>query len=155
MLETPHVAAGIAIAAKIPNPFLAVPLSLASHFVLDKVPHWNPHTYTETIKDGRPSRLTFIITVLDITTGLTLGLWFANSALPDAARALNILACSLASVLPDVSKYPFFLFKSTRKGIYKKWVRCERHLQVQTESVFWGLLTQAIVTFAALYTPLS
>jgi len=53
MLETPHVLAGAVIAAKVQNPFLAIPLAFASHFILEKVPHWNPHINAEMTKFGR------------------------------------------------------------------------------------------------------
>lgn len=151
MLETPHVAVGIALASKFPSPWVSIPLSLASHFILDKVPHWNPHTYTETQKFGKPSQRTVRLTAIDIVLSLGLGFGFAYNALPNTSFALTIIACSLASVLPDVSKYPFFLFKSTRKGIYKKWVDFERSMQVEIKSPFWGIIIQAIVIFASLY----
>lgn len=151
MLETPHVAVGIALATKFPNPWVSIPLALASHFVLDKIPHWNPHTYTETQKFGQPSKKTVRLTIIDIVFSLGLGLGFAYNALPNTPFALSIIACSFASVLPDVSKYPFFLFKKTRKGLYKKWVEYERSLQVETKSPFWGMITQIIVTLLALY----
>lgn len=151
MLETPHVAVGIAIATKFPNPWVAIPLSLASHFVLDKIPHWNPHTYTETVNNGSPSRSTVALTVADISLSLALGFGIAYLALPNTHFAATIIASSLASVLPDVSKYPFFLFKKTRKGIYKKWVDWERSTQVQTNSLFWGMLTQVLVIAASFW----
>jgi hypothetical protein len=152
MLETPHVAVGIAIATKFPNPWVAIPLCLASHFILDKIPHWNPHTYTETMKNGKPSKDTFTLTVADATLALSLGLVYASNALPDIAFAATILASCFASVAPDVSKYPFFLIKTTRHGIYRKWVEYERKLQTQIQSVFWGITTQVLTIAAALYT---
>lgn len=151
MLETPHVAIGIAIATKFSNPWVSIPLSLASHFVLDKVPHWNPHTFTETKKHGYPKKQTFIITTVDIFLALVLGLYFASQNLPDINQAFNIIACSFFSVLPDVSKYPFFLFKKTRVGIYKKWVEHERRLQVETQKPFWGIVTQILVIIASMW----
>lgn len=151
MLETPHVVLGAAIATKFPNPWIAIPLAFASHFVLDKVPHWNPHTYTETVKNGGPSRNTIIIAAADAVLSLAIGLEFAYNALPNQALALNIIACSLASVLPDVSKYPFFLFKKLRHGIYKKWVDYERTMQVQVDSAFWGLTTQTLLILASFW----
>jgi hypothetical protein len=151
MLETPHVVLGVAIATKIGNPWLAIPLAFASHFVLDKVPHWNPHTYTETVKNGGPSRSTITIAVVDGLVSLATGLGFAYSALPNRGLALTIIACCLASVLPDVSKYPFFLFKNVRHGIYKKWVDYERSMQVQVNSIFWGLSSQALLILACFW----
>lgn len=148
MLETPHVALGAAIALKIPNPWIAIPLAFASHFILDKVPHWNPHTYTETVKDGGPSKNTIIIAGVDAVISLGVGLGVAYSTLPNTNLALTVIACSFASVLPDVSKYPFFLFGKLRHGFYKKWVDYERTLQVQVNSVPWGLATQILTVFA-------
>ncbi len=151
MLETPHVAVGVALAIKLGNPYLAVPLSFASHFALDKIPHWNPHTYTETVKNGGPSKSTIIITAIDISVSIALGLGIAYSVLPNKALAVSIVASSLASVLPDVSKYPFFVLKKTRVGLYKKWVETERGFQVQTNSLFWGLLTQVLIILASMW----
>src|SRR5689334_22883185 len=99
MLETPHVAVGVAIASKFPNPWVAIPLSLASHFILDKVPHWNPHMYTETKKFGRPAKSSTTLALIDIGVAFVLGSSFAYSALPNYNLAILILACSLSSVL--------------------------------------------------------
>jgi len=148
MLETPHVAVGAAIATKIPNPFISIPLALVSHFVLDRVPHWNPHTYTETMKYGIPTKKTITITMVDILTALATGFYIASLALPDKTKFMVIIAASFASVFPDVTKYPFFLFKNLRKGWYRKWVEYERKLQVSAP--FWpGNLTQLITILAS------
>ena len=50
MIELPHAVVGAAIAAKVGNPALSLPLALASHFVLDLVPHWNPHLNRDTAR---------------------------------------------------------------------------------------------------------
>jgi hypothetical protein len=41
MLSVSHGTTGAFIASKIPNPFISIPLVLASHFLEDKVPHWD------------------------------------------------------------------------------------------------------------------
>lgn len=41
MLATTHVIAGAAIAVTLKNPTLIIPAALASHLVLDAIPHWN------------------------------------------------------------------------------------------------------------------
>lgn len=150
MLETPHVAVGVAIATKFPNPWIAIPLAFASHFVLDKVPHWNPHLYTETQKSGKPSNQSTVISILDITSSFVLGSSFAIKALPDTKMAILILACSLASVLSDVVKYPYYYF-GLRQKFLVDWVKFERSIQVDTKSAFWGILTQAGVILASLW----
>ena len=47
MLETPHVAVAAAIAYKIPDPTISLPLVFVSHFVFDMYPHWNPLIHKE------------------------------------------------------------------------------------------------------------
>lgn len=149
MLETPHVAVGVAIATKIPNPFIAIPLAFLSHFVLDKIPHWNPHLYTETKRMGKPSAKSTTIAIFDIGAAFVLGSFFAYKALPDTKMSILILVCSFASVLSDVIKYPFYYFKFRPKWLVK-WVNFERSLQVDTNA-FWGLINQALVIGASIW----
>lgn len=150
MLETPHVALGVAIASKFPNPWIAIPLSFISHFALDKVPHWNPHLYTETQKDGHPSVKSTCTAVIDIGAAFILGSGFAYMALPDTRKAALILACSFASVLSDVVKYPYYYFHWRQKWLVA-WVNFERSMQVDTKSIFLGLLTQGAVIAASIW----
>lgn len=150
MLETPHVAVGVAIASKFPNPFIAIPLSFASHFVLDKIPHWNPHIYTETKTKGKPSKKSTAIAIADIGLSLVLGSAFAYRALPNSSLALLILACSLSSVASDVVKYPFYYFKWRMKWLVA-WVNFERSMQVDAKSIYWGLTTQLLIIFASIW----
>jgi len=150
MLETPHVAVGVAIASKFPNPWIAIPLAFISHFALDKVPHWNPHLYTETQKTGKPSNGSTAVAVIDIGCSLILGSGFAIRALPNQNLAILILACSFASVLSDVIKYPYYYFHLRQKWLVT-WVNFERSIQVDTKSIFWGITTQAFVIGASLW----
>lgn len=150
MLETPHVAVGVAIASKFPNPWVAIPLALASHIVLDKIPHWNPHLYTETKKFGSPTRKSTTFAFVDIGSAFILGSTFAYMALPDYKMSLLILACSLSSVLFDVIKYPYYYFMSFRPKWLVWWVKTERAMQVDT-TPFWGFLTQALIILSAIW----
>jgi len=150
MLETPHVALGTAIAMKVGNPYLALPLAFASHFLLDKVPHWNPHTYTEAVNKGKLQNDTVRFALSDIALSAILGVGLASTALPDYTTALIILAGGFLGVMPDVVKYPFFLVKSTRKGLYKKYVDFERSLQVEV-GFRMGMFVQLIVTLASIW----
>ncbi len=149
MLETPHVAVGAAIASKIPNPFIAIPLAFVSHFVLDKVPHWNPHIITETKQFGRPTNKSTAIIIVDCVLALSLGSAIALSALPDISRAITILLASFVSILPDLIEFPYFYFKK-RDAFYTKWSSFQKSIQVDT-TPFWGLLTQIVTIIAALW----
>lgn len=151
MLETPHVAVGIAIASKFPNPWVSIPLSLASHFVLDKIPHWNPHLYTETQKLGHPSKSSTTFAIVDIVTAFAMGSAFAYNALPNSQMAVLILICSFSSVLSDVVKYPYYYFKTFRPKLLVWWVNLERSMQVDTKSPIWGIITQVLVIGASFW----
>jgi hypothetical protein len=150
MLETPHVAIGAAIATKIPNPLLAIPLAFASHFILDRIPHWNPHSYTEIQNNNKISQNTTVVALIDVGLSLGLGFFVASRALPDYGHAATIITASFASVSPDLIKSPFFLL-GVRNGWIKKWVDFERSLQVETENMILGLSTQALLIAAALW----
>ena len=149
MLETPHVAMGIAIATKIPNPWVSIPLAFTSHFILERVPHWNPHLNTETKKYGKPTKKSTIIVAIDVALSLSLGFFVASRALPNSTQYLNILLCSFASVLPDVVEGPYF-FLGVRNKFLENWIKLQKSLQVDTK-IIPGLLTQSITLLATLF----
>lgn len=150
MLETPHVAVGAAIAVKVGRPELAIPLALVSHLVLDRIPHWNPSFFTETKKFGRPAIKSIYFSAVESTVALFLGLFIAYRMLPNYALAATVIACSFASVFSDVVKIPFFFFHS-KSRLLARWVAWERSLQVETDNIFWGVVTQLVVITASLW----
>lgn len=149
MLETAHVTVGAAIATKVVNPALAIPLALGSHFVLEKVPHWNPHLNTETEKYGRPTKKTTIIVIVDTTLALASGLFIAAQALPNTTHALTILLACLAASLPDIVEGPYF-FLGIRNKLIKRWISFQKSIQTDT-NIVPGLLTQAVTVVAAFW----
>lgn len=148
MLETPHVIVGAAIATKVVHPALAIPLAFGSHFLLEKIPHWNPHLNTETEKYGKPTRRSTQIVILDTTLALTAGFFIASRVLPDTGHALTILAACLAAALPDIVEGPYF-FLGYRSKLIKRWIKFQKSIQVDTNLVP-GLLTQ-VATIAAAF----
>ena len=149
VLETPHAIVGAAIATKVVHPALAIPLSFASHFILEKVPHWNPHLNTETEKYGRPTKRSTTIVIIDATVALVSGSYIAYRALPNTALAITILASCFFSVLPDIIEAPYF-FLGVRNKAVKRWITFQKSLQVDTE-VIPGLLTQLMIVGAAVW----
>lgn len=149
MLETPHVAVGAAIATKIPNPYIAIPLSFVSHLVLEKVPHWNPHIYTEIRKYGKVTKKSITIIVVDALLALFLGTYVASMVLPNYMHALTILFSCFASVLPDTVEIPYYFFKYKGK-LLKKWIDWERSIQCNAELLI-GSITQIITIMASLF----
>lgn len=149
MLETPHVVVGAAIATKVINPVLALPLALGSHFVLDRVPHWNPHLNTELNKYGKVSNRSTKIVIVDVTLALASGTFIATRALPNTSHFLLIMAASFLSILPDIVEAPYYFFKQKSK-LVERWIFLQKKIQVDT-SLVPGLLTQVITVAAAFY----
>ena len=142
MLETPHVALGLAIATAIPNPYISIPLAFASHFILDMVPHWNPHINTEMKKFGKLTNKTLLIIGFDLACAGILTYTYANGN-------IYLYLASIASILPDIAEGPYFLW-----GFRYKYLdiilRFQRSIQAGA-NIFWGLLTQLLVIFGSLY----
>jgi hypothetical protein len=149
VLETPHVVVGAAIATRVVNPALAIPLALASHFVLEKVPHWNPHLNTETEKYGQPTAQSTKIVILDVIASFISGGYIAYRALPDATHAFTILAACFFAVLPDLLEGPYF-FLNIRNETIKRWVKFQKSIQSDAP-VLPGLATQAVTLIAAFW----
>lgn len=149
MLETPHVVVGAAIATKIVNPFLAIPLAFGSHFLLERVPHWNPHLNTEIKKYGHVTKQSTQLVIADVFLSLFLGGFIASRVLPDTGHAAVILVSSFAAVLPDVVEGPYFFLKMKNKFI-DKWISFQKSIQTDT-TLIPGLLTQVVTVSATLF----
>lgn len=149
VLETPHVIVGAAIATKIPNPLIALPMALMSHFILEKVPHWNPHLNTEKEKHGKVTTRSTQIVVLDASLALLSGSLIAFRGYPNYQSMTIILLASLFSILPDLIEAPYFFLKYDRPWV-RKWIKFQKSLQ-EDASPALGLFTQAITIIIALW----
>ena len=149
VLETPHVVVGAAIATQVANPFLAIPLAFGSHFVLERIPHWNPHLNTEKKKYGKITKQTTIIVIVDVALSLTLGFYIASRVLPDTGHFYTILAACFFSVLPDIIEGPYFFLNAKSKQI-RDWIKFQKSLQNDADLVP-GLLTQVITIIASFW----
>lgn len=103
MTATAHALAGAVIAAKISNPFLAYPLSLGSHFLMDVVPHWD----TGTDREEKTRTRFFLESALDVAVGIFLVLLlFGNYVNP-----LHLWLSVFFAQLPDWLTAPYLFLK--------------------------------------------
>lgn len=147
MLETPHAVVGAAIAARIPNPLISIPLALASHLILDRIPHWNPHLNTELKLYGKVTKKSTTIVAIDMVTSIILGSLIAYQAMPDTTQVAHILLVAFVAVAPDVIEGPYFFFGLKNKLI-AKWLAFQKSIQVDT-TVIPGLATQLATIIGA------
>lgn len=150
VLETPHVLVAAAIATKIPNPLISLPLAFGSHFLFEKVPHWNPHINTEKKKYGKITNKSLAIIAADSIISLVVGTFIASRQLPDSGAFLTVLFACFCGVLPDLVEAPYYFFNTTSNFIKNKWIPFKKSLQVDTTPLF-GLTTQAVVGLVALW----
>jgi len=149
MLELAHALTGGVIAYKIDDPLVALPLALASHFVIDMLPHWNPHLAKEKKTLGVISLKTTLLITLDCLIGLGLGLFVVFKALPNVTKSVLVLAGCFLAILPDLVEAPFF-FLNQKNKVIKKFIKF--HGGFQFNLSFWpGILFQAFYIAFLLY----
>lgn len=106
MTATGHAIIGTVIAAKIANPYLAIPIAISSHFAADLFPHWD--TATNLRKKG-VTRV-FTETIIDVFLGLTTSYLVLNYLSPSADFSYALLIIIFAQ-LPDWLMSPYVFFK--------------------------------------------
>jgi hypothetical protein len=149
MLLTPHVMVGVVIGTVVQNPIIAFPLSIASHFMGDMVPHWDFYSHTtkeERLKGWRP-----LAVMADFGLAIAIGVFFtlhARWVLHNDLRSLNIFLCGIGAVLPDAIEGPH-IYMSHEPMITKFVYSIQHRLQFQAP-LPWGLITQALVIASSL-----
>jgi hypothetical protein len=140
MIFTPHAVAGAAIGILIPNPWLAVPVAIASHYALDSLLHWQ-----ETLAPYEPTRRTYARIALDIPAGIALVALFSHW---NPGQALTIWLGAGAALLPDIDSFLVFWPGLRRFGpVQAHW---DWHCRIQRETdKLGGLWTQAGVVALA------
>lgn len=149
MLEAPHVLVGIAIATKVGHPLLAIPLSLGSHFVLDMLPHWNPHLNTEMKEHGGITKSTKLIILADAAVSGLITLAFTYRALPNSLLAFTIFVSAAAAILPDVVEAPYFFLKK-KTALLEQSIKFQKAIQTDAPFLF-GVTTQIVLSLLSLW----
>lgn len=146
MLLTPHALVGIAIGTTVQNPYIAVPLSIASHFAGDLIPHWD--FFSGTKKEERRVGWRPIALMADLVLGVAIGLTVTLYILwvkKQPPLALNIFLCGIGSVLPDVLEAPYIYMKDEPK-FTTAIAKVQSKLQFQAP-LPWGVISQTLVMF--------
>lgn len=149
MIELPHTVVGAAIAAKVGNPALALPLALASHFVLDLLPHWNPHLNQEIAKYGKVTLKTRAVIFFDVLISLVAGFAIASTVLPNTQHFIIIILGAFMGVLPDVAEAPYFFFKS-KNNLLKRLIKFQSTMQFNVPFIP-GVISQVLLVAATLW----
>jgi uncharacterized protein involved in cysteine biosynthesis len=135
MTATAHALAGAALAVKISNPIIGLPIALISHFLLDLVPHWDFGTNWK----KKTKRLLWLQSTLDVLLGFGLVLWLFSGRVDPVYLWIMVIFAQLPDWLEVPSLFmgfnvpPFSWIKNLQTTIHNR-------LQLP-----WGLATQGIV----------
>lgn len=135
MTATGHAVLGAVIAAKVANPYLAIPFAIASHFVADMIPHWD--TATNMKKKG--AKKVFIQTIFDVVLGLAVSYLVLNFLSPGTSFSYTILIV-IFSQLPDWLMSPYYFFNIK---LFKWAYDIQRPFDNKLDKP-WGIINQAV-----------
>src|SRR6478672_11642994 len=110
MTGTNHGLTGAAIALLVREPLLAVPLSFASHFACDAIPHYGGDPKASALFDNKFNTILITDFLVAVTIMGVLGALFPE-------RRILIWACMIAAASPDLmwAYYDLYLTKIKRR----------------------------------------
>jgi len=149
MLLTPHVFIGLVIAKFVPNPFLAVPIALLSHFLGDLTPHWD--FFSNTKKEERLKGWRVLAVMADIGLGIGVGVLFTAKYLwldHNTTLAITSFLCGIVAVLPDVLEAPY-IYLGSAPAFIKGLTNIQRKLQTQAPMLI-GITIQILIILGSL-----
>jgi hypothetical protein len=163
MILTPHLIVGATIGAKTHNFWLIIVLSLISHFIMDKIFHWEYSSCNKYLKNFRESGdlkslFVFIGQVLiDAFIGLTIiivSLKIKNS-LSDFIFIKNMLTGCFFAILPDIILGIFLLFGSSNfskkyHAFHEKYLHFKKRIEKEGKITFLGVFTQILIVIISL-----
>lgn len=136
MTATGHAIIGTVIAAKIGNPYLAIPLALISHFAADSFPHWDTGTNSKT----KTKKQILFDSFIDVGVSFTITILLVNNVFPQT-NLLYAFIIVLFSQLPDWLMAPYYFWHiQSFEPFYKFQKIFDRKLDKP-----WGIINQAAI----------
>ena len=138
MTATAHALIGIAIAAAIHNPYIAIPVALLSHIPCDLTPHWDAGTHFEK-KSGRQLFNEGLIDV--IVSGIS-SIIVLFTLFPELNLFYGLVGAFSAQFLDWITA-PYYMF-NLKMQPFKLLFIFQKKINVRLDKP-WGIVTQASV----------
>jgi len=140
MLSIAHGPTGAFIASKIPNPFISIPLVLLSHYIEDRIPHWD---VGQGLSGWKKTRKAAFLQELFFDFPLSILLVYLIFQIN---RPLNwqVWLGWFVGLLPDFLEFPI-LFLDMKFTPIKQLAVLHKWIHRSTPNKFWGLLPQVLV----------
>ena len=153
MTATAHALVAGAIARAVPNPYLAIPLAITSHFIMDAIPHWDIGADWR----KRSKTVTGALAISETVLGITLAYFLFRGKVETPL----LLSTIVASELPDWLEAPWYIFFARRTVDAPKkhashaerfffWLYKTVNLRHAKAPLPWGIISQVIVVAAVL-----
>lgn len=159
MVLTPHSVVGAAIASAFKlNPLSALIAGFASHFLLDRIPHWDYELDSATIDEENPlnndipirggSLKDWLKIGFDLLLGPCLVLVFFKLNGQDMST-ISLLAGAFGGILPDGLQFLYMKFRREPFILFYRFhnLMCST---IKIKGTLWGPFWQAVVIFLAL-----
>ena len=158
MILLTHAVVGAAVARLFPeSPWVGFFAAVASHFVLDAIPHWqyrigsmikNRNSVNNRIIFGKRLAVDMSAVSLDFICGALLSLYFFGNGYSLPPAQIPLLIGAFGGALPDGLQFLYFLIRrepllSLQK--FHAWVETKRHLGPSSVP---GIIAQALLVFA-------
>jgi hypothetical protein len=143
MVITPHLLIGAAIGFNLQSLWAIFIFSLISHFIADKLPHWE---YDASSLENKKGILIFFIKVAaDVALGFLLLflLLQQQSAWPYAVFGAFI------SALPDFPLLLYYFFPDSKLLAHYKKFHCDNHLEQNRKKIFLPIISELVVVIIA------
>jgi len=119
MTATNHMLAGAVVATGIQQPLLIVPLAVASHFVLDMLPHFGIHEDDQARRNNHP--LFHFVLIIDVVMVVSL-LALLPLILKGAISSWVLLLGMVMAWIPDAIWIPRFFRSRRGQEITHNWM---------------------------------
>ncbi len=144
MTATAHAVIGTVIAAKIGNPYLAVPMALASHIVADYIPHWDTAT---NVKQKGKERV-MMQTLFDIALGFFVSFILLSTIFTQTNPVYALCIIFVAQSL-DWLTAPYYFLKIKTPPFY--WAYKFQKLFDHEMQAPWGIISQIVIVLLIVF----
>lgn len=144
MTATGHALIGAIIAAKITNPYVAIPLAIASHVAADIFPHWDSGTNSKGKKQAR--RITEA--VVDVVVGFIAAFIILSTLFPQTSLSYAFILIIASQLLDWVTAPYCFLNVKVQPFIWLSKFQSRFHTRLD---IPWGIITQVSIIFVLLF----
>jgi len=144
MLATTHSLTSAVIISQLPSPALGLPVVLASHYLLDLIPHWD--TGTGLLRGLKTRRKAFWETVIDLALAFFLVWLFFQKNQPFSPL---LWIAVILGILPDLLEFPalFFDVRPFPLNVLEKF----HNFLHQRAKLPWGLIPQIIIILTIIF----